>query len=146
MKSAFFYFFICLYSPFILSQNEGIIYENPDLPAKYTGGMDSVLAYLERNVVYPEISIKQGDEGIVQLDCIVELNGKLSVVGVKQSVSPELDAETIRLVQNMPNWRPAYHDGQAVRSPLIISLEYNLASEKAKRKKARKLKKSRRKL
>ncbi len=133
------YILILLCSPNILfGQNSDSIYKNPEVAAQYFGGMDSILAYLDRNSVYPKISIKNCDEGTVIINCIVERNGRISVNHIVESISNELDAESRRLVENMPAWRPAIQKGQTVRSNVEISLEFNLASEKAKRKKLKK--------
>jgi len=70
--------------------------------------------------------IKPGSAGQVVIGFIVEKDGSVSNVKIRQSVSPELDAEALRLFR-MLLWEPAVNLGQPVASenefPIILTLK-----------------------
>lgn len=77
----------------------------PPIPYGY-GGDRQVLAFIEREMVYPEEALEEGTEGTVAIFFVTDTNGTTSKVKVVNSVSPEIDAEAIRLFR-MLLWHPA---------------------------------------
>jgi TonB family protein len=60
---------------------------------------------------------------------VVEADGTISNANVLRSVSEELDAEAIRVIQNMPKWKPGMQNGQAVRVKYTIPISFRLNSK-----------------
>ena len=48
----------------------------------------------------------------------VQADGTVSGARVTKSLFPSLDAEVLRVVNSMPPWNPATHDGKPVATPL----------------------------
>lgn len=100
------------------------IEEMPEFPR----GTDALIKYLSKNVRYPLEAVEKGISGKVIIHFIVEKNGKLSDIKVLQSVSPELDAEAIRVIKEMPDWKPGKQKGKFVpvyyTLPVLFKLEY----------------------
>ena len=83
-------------------------FDKPDCVPEYPGGMDSLSAFLKENVHRPEGS-READ-GTVLVEFIVEVDGSISEPKILKSLTPELDAEAIRVVKLMPKfiWHSEY--------------------------------------
>ncbi len=139
---------LLVFAPFMaMAQgSESPICSKPEIEAQYFGGQDSVFAYIQRNLVYPEDALNADREGYVKVECTIERNGSISIAKVVESVYPSLDREALRLVYNMPSWKPAISNGNTCRSIIIIGMRFSLDYEKARRKKARKARRTKRRL
>ncbi len=99
----------------------------PDLEASFPGGAAAMNKFINEYITYPQTSIEIGDQGIVYLNFVVELDGTLSEVKIERGVSTELDREAKRVVRKMPKWKPGETDGKKVRTrcrlPIVFELE-----------------------
>ena len=75
---------------------------------------------------YPQEAVRDGVQGRVMVEFIINKDGKVSDVRVVKSVSPELDEEAIKVVAASPKWKPAKHRGQKVRCSMTIPVEFRL--------------------
>jgi protein TonB len=62
------------------------------------------------------------------LKFVVSENGYISNVTVIRGVQdcPECDAEAIRVIKSMPNWKPGKINGKAVASKFTLPVQYKL--------------------
>ena len=79
------------------------------------------------NVRYPAEAMESGTEGRVVVSFTVAKDGKVTEPIVVKSVSPELDAEAIRVVNTMPAWTPATVAGEPVACQMTIPVQFKLA-------------------
>jgi TonB family protein len=109
-----------------LPLTEGIIFSDPEEMASYPGGEDSLMHYLFKNLHYPNNNNENAIEDRVVVSFKVCADGSLCHYEVKRSVSPSLDSEVLRVIKNMPTWKPAKLNGKAVPSqytlPVLIHL------------------------
>ena len=70
-----------------------------DMP-QFTDG--NIFDYLAQHVRYPEEAEKNGIGGMVYVQFVIDTTGKVVEPKVIKSVSPELDAEALRVVSGMP--------------------------------------------
>ncbi|MBQ5578250.1 MAG: energy transducer TonB [Prevotella sp.] len=96
---------------------------------EFPGGTAEMMKYLQTNIRYPEAAHKAGTQGRVLVNFVVEADGTISNANVLRSVSEELDAEAIRVIQNMPKWKPGMQNGQAVRVKYTIPISFRLNSK-----------------
>ncbi|MBR6936751.1 MAG: energy transducer TonB [Prevotella sp.] len=96
---------------------------------EFPGGTAEMMKYLQTNIRYPEAAHKAGTQGRVLVNFVVEADGTISNANVVRSVSEELDAEAIRVIQNMPKWKPGMQNGQAVRVKYTIPISFRLNSK-----------------
>jgi hypothetical protein len=47
-------------------------------------------------------------------------------IEVEQSLGEEFEKESVRLIENMPEWKPAKLDGNPVRSRISIPLTFQI--------------------
>lgn len=83
--------------------------------------------YLSSKIIYPQSAIENGEEGKVYLSFIVEKDGSVSNVRiVKSSGYRALDHEAIRVLSQMPPWKPGIKNGQPVRTKFQLPVFFQL--------------------
>ena len=100
----------------------------PDVLPQYPGGENEMFKYLAMNVHYPQTAMAAGVQGRVVVEFVVEKDGSLGNITVLKSVSPDLDAEAVRVAETMPAWTPGQKDGQPVRCKMALPVSFKLTS------------------
>ena len=75
--------------------------------------------------VTPRMSAASG-QALVKVACVVERNGRLSAMRVIQSADSLYDTEAIRVLKQMPRWKPARVERKRVRSLVVIDVPFVL--------------------
>lgn len=88
---------------------------------EYPDGFKAMKAYLRKNLVYPEGC---DAEGSVIVQFVVDVDGSIKSPVIVRSVDPLLDTEAIRLVNNMPNWRPGVEGGKLAMSKYTLPISF----------------------
>ena len=94
--------------------------------AEYLGGYGSMMKFIQEHLVYPSTDIEIGTQGRVTLRFVVEKNGEISNVSILQSLSPDCDKAAIKVVRDMPNWKPGKNGGRAVRQWCTLPINFTL--------------------
>ena len=101
-----------------------IIEQNPEFP----GGNDSLFKYLGRNIRYPSKALKAEIQGRVFVSFTVSEDGSIQNPRIIKGMGYGLDEEALRVILNMPPWKPARQMNKAVPAdfelPINFSLEY----------------------
>ncbi len=105
---------------------QGDVFDVVEEMPQYPGGPQALFKFLGENVHYPEEAEKAGIQGRVIATFIVEKDGSISQPTVVKSVDPLLDAEAIRVISAMPNWKPGKQNGKVVRVKYTVPLSFNL--------------------
>lgn len=92
----------------------------------FPGGQAALFQYLARSIKYPVIAQTNKEQGKVVLQMVIGKNGAISNIKVLTSVSPSLDAEAVRVISNMPKWKPGMHQGKAVPVQYTIPVTFRL--------------------
>ena len=96
-----------------------------DMP-QFTDG--NIFDYLAQHVRYPEEAEKNGIGGMVYVQFVIDTTGKVVEPKVIKSVSPELDAEALRVVSEMPAWKPGMQRGKPVRVSFTLPVIFKLST------------------
>ena len=99
-----------------------VVEEMPQFP----GGNEAMQKYIAENLKYPKTAIK-GEQGRVIVSFVINKRGKVGDVKLIRSVSPELDAEAVRVIQDMPDWIPGKQKGKAVNVRYTIPIVFKLS-------------------
>lgn len=99
-----------------------VVEEMPEFP----GGLEGLYKYLNKNTKYPTQSKNMGKEGKVYVSFVIEKDGSLSNIEIVKGVEKNLDKEAIRVIQNMPNWKPGKQRNQLVRVRLVQPISFEL--------------------
>lgn len=111
-----------------------------DEPAEFPGGINQFHQYLVKNMRYPKEAQRLGVEGRVFVQFIVEKDGTINEVKVVKGIGAGCDAESIRVISEMPNWIPGKDNGEVVRQKMIQALQFKFAVSKEEKKKLKKRK------
>lgn len=85
-----------------------------EVPARYPGGEAGLLNFVNRNVVYPAVAVKNNVEGTVILRFKVDTDGSVSDVKIEKSLSPECDRAAAAVVKKLRKFIPAKQKGKPV--------------------------------
>jgi len=107
--------------------NDVMEIEKVKYPPEYPGGTEGLTQFLSDNIKYPKSAEKNGVQGIVVLQFVVEKTGAISNVKVLKSVEKSLDAEAVRVVKQMTRFVPAYNEDHApVRVLYTLPVKFSL--------------------
>lgn len=81
---------------------------------------------------YPDIAVRNGVQGRVLVEFIIEKDGKVTNVRVVKGVSDELDAEAVKVISASPKWKPGKVNGNKVRTSISIPVEFKLEKRSSK--------------
>jgi len=100
-----------------------IYFEDFSLP-RFPGGDTAYEGYMLKNMTYPDFCKKNKIHGRVYVHTFFDSTGKIYRAIVSTKVHPLLDAEALRLVLSIPNWRPAVdlETGHAIESDRYLDV------------------------
>lgn len=102
-------------------------YDKVDKMPEYKGGMEAMGQFLGSNIKYPKTSSKEGVEGKVKVQFIVDKSGAVKNVSVLDGgVNDEINNEAVRVVKSMPDWTPGEKDGKKVSVKMVIPIKFEL--------------------
>lgn len=93
---------------------------------QFPGGEQEMLMFIKNNLRYPSSDAQKGTEGRVTIRFIVTKTGKVTDVTVIRSLSPGCDAEAVRVINKMPNWKPGTQKGIPVSVYYTLPIVYKL--------------------
>jgi TonB family protein len=105
-------------------------YTEVDVMPVFPGGDEGLLKYIATNVAYPLEAKQAGTQGRVVTKFCVTSNGSIDRVSVLKGVSPELDAEAIRVVSGLPPFQPGRQDNRNVDVWYVVPITFTLSGTK----------------
>lgn len=100
-----------------------------DMP-EFPGGLPALMKYLASNIKYPVEAQKAKVEGRVLVQFVVEKDGAVTNAHVMQSASELFDAEALRVVSAMPQWKPGTQNGKPARVQFTLPIMFRLNTDK----------------
>lgn len=102
------------------------VFENPDIIPMYTGGTTAMHNFISSTLSYPADARERDEQGLVVYTFVVEKDGTLSNFNIIHRADPLLNDEALRILQAMPPWRPARHNGEIVRAETYVPMYFRL--------------------
>lgn len=99
-----------------------VVEDQPEFP----GGTAALLEYLRKNIKYPAVCRENNIQGRVLVTFIVNKDGAIVEPEVVKSVNPQLDKEALRVISQMPNWKPGSQRGKPVRVKYTVPVNFRL--------------------
>lgn len=97
------------------------IYRSVQKEAEFIGDKEQWIA---KNIQLPKATEGKGVSGRVTVWLVVNEDGSVSGVRLKQGINKMLNGEAIRLISSMPRWKPALKDGKPVKSLTLTSVSF----------------------
>ena len=109
-------------------EKEEEIFQVVENQPEFPGGMAELMKYLQKNIKYPTICQEQGIQGRVIVQFVVNSDGSIVDPQVVKPVNPYLDKEALRVVSNMPKWKPGEQRGKKVRVRFTLPVTFRLSN------------------
>lgn len=96
--------------------------QNPEFP----GGMTALRDFLQKNLRYPNGAVQAGIQGKVYVSFVVNTDGTLTDVQTMKGIGFGCDEEALRVIRQMPRWKPGRQAGRAVRVKFNLPVAFTL--------------------
>lgn len=117
----------------IFGDRDVVPYSDCDYKPTFLGSSDPV-NFLKKWVYvylkYPQAAIKDGIQGRVLVDFVIDEKGKVTDVSVARGVDPLLDEEAVKVIKASPDWKPARVAGKKVKCAMSLYVEFKLERKK----------------
>jgi len=109
----------------IESKNSGaIITSFPEFVT--TNDYTDVNAYIYSNMEFPEEARLAGRSGLVKVRFDIYENGSIGNIDILDSPDKSFDNEVMRLLDEMPNWKPAFSGTSPIKSRYQLNINFSL--------------------
>lgn len=96
----------------------------PDIQPVFTPG--NVSAWIAARVKYPEAAVRKRVTGRVFVEFIISTKGKVTNSRVlRSSGNKDLDAEALRVVSELPRWKPGRLKGEKVATKYVLPVTFS---------------------
>lgn len=96
-----------------------IDYSIIEVKPEYPGGMKNFYSFIAKNFSSPE---QENLKGKIIIDYIIEKDGTLSNMKIKEDVGYDSGKEAIRVLNLMSKWKPGEHNGKIVRTLYFLKI------------------------
>jgi TonB family protein len=94
--------------------------------AEPTDGFPLLYEYFNRELKYPQEAIKDSIQGVITVSFIINSQGQPKEFKIINSLGSPFDKEVVRLIENMPPWKPAMLNGKPIDSKISIPLTFQI--------------------
>ena len=109
-----------------VEEGEVRIFRVVDTDPEFPGGIDSMYAWIERNIQYPTLARNNKIEGKVYVTFVVESDGSISNPKILRDIGGGCGAEVIRILNQMPRWIPGKQRGKPARVQFNLPVNFQL--------------------
>ena len=99
-----------------------VVEQQPEFP----GGLRALGDYMSKTLRYPRSAASAGVSGRVFVSFVVNTDGSLTDVAVLKGIGFGCDEEALRVVRQMPRWKPGKQSGRAVRVKYNLPISFAL--------------------
>lgn len=93
---------------------------------EFKGGNQALMNYLTANIKYPKEAENKNVQGRVIVQFVVNTDGSIVEAKIARSIDPQLDEEALRVVNEMPKWKPGTQKGKPVRVKYTVPIVFRL--------------------
>jgi protein TonB len=92
----------------------------------FPGGESELNKFIKKNLKYPPAALRNGLEGLVVVQFVVNREGEISDVAVVKKLGGGTDEEAMRVVKMMPKFAPAKQNGRPVSFRYTLPVRFGL--------------------
>lgn len=93
---------------------------------EFPGGTTAMMEYLSKSVKYPSDALAVKITGKVFVSFIINEKGKVTDVKVLRGIGTSCDKEAIRVVSEMPDWKPGIQNDETVKVKFTLPVVFKL--------------------
>jgi protein TonB len=92
----------------------------------YPGGIEELLSFIRKSIIYPEIARRAGVEGKVLIGFVVERDGSITEIKIIKGIGAGCDEEAVHVLELAGKWIPGKQNGKAVRVSMVMPFDFRL--------------------
>lgn len=104
-----------------------VVFDVVEEMPEFVGGIEKLYEYLGKNINYPELAKENGIQGKIFIQFVVWKDGTIRNVKVVKSVHKTLDKEALRVVNEMPKWKPGKQRGKNVNARFTLPIKFKIS-------------------
>ena len=89
-------------------------------------GLPELFSFIQGELIYPEEAKDKGIEGIVFVEFVVNEDGTVSSVAIKEGIGAGCDEEAVRVVALSPKWNPGKINNKPVKVKMVLPINFKL--------------------
>lgn len=93
---------------------------------QFPGGDRAMFNFINKERVYPYEAYQNRIQGRVICSFIVNTDGSICNISVLKGAHPLLNREAVRIIMEMPNWKPGMMHGSEVAVRCILPIAFRL--------------------
>jgi len=102
-----------------------IVEEMPQFP----GGIEALKEFVASTMKYPAIALENRIQGQVTVNFVVRSDGSVTDAKIGSGLDPALDKEALRIVNQMPKWKPGSQSGKNVKVSYAMPIKFTLPKD-----------------
>ncbi len=102
------------------------VYDYTEIMPEFKGGEAALLKYLAKHIHYPESAQENNIEGRVIVRFVVTKTGEIDKISILRGIGGGCDEETLRVIKNMPRWKPGSQHGKSVSVLFTLPVVFKL--------------------
>ncbi|NDV65256.1 M56 family metallopeptidase [Bacteroides sp. 224] len=102
------------------------VFEVVETMPEFPGGKEGLMNFLAQNIKYPVEAQNAKEEGRVIIKFTITKEGKVTNPHIARGISSSLNAEAIRIINTMPDWKPGKQRGQNVNVNYTVPITFSL--------------------
>lgn len=107
-----------------------------EIMPEFPGGINALYKYLGNTIKYPKIDQENNVTGRVVTQFTIDTLGFVRNVEITKSVSATIDAEALRIISGLPQWKPATQNGKPINLRMTLPITFNMDNVKSTNKTA----------
>jgi len=139
------YFLLLVLSPAFLFAQKDILTKADTMPffagceeidslsLKRTCSNDSLIAFISSHISYPEAARESRIEGTVYVNFVIDESGDVIQPSIVRDIGGGCGETALAVIDAMPKWEPAIHEGELVKVKLNLPINFNLKSDQIDR-------------
>jgi TonB family protein len=92
----------------------------------FPGGQEAMYTYIYQKLEYPAVARESGISGTVVVQFVVSKEGEIQKPKVARGLGGGCNEEALRIVNSMPKWNPAMHNGRTVPVTFTLPIKFSL--------------------
>jgi periplasmic protein TonB len=98
----------------------------PEIAPEFPGKEAGLYNFIKKNTKYPEMGVKEGINGTVYMNFVVDEFGKVTMIECVRSPHLMFTEEATRVLNKMPKWKPGMQGGKPVKVRMNIPITFKL--------------------
>ncbi len=100
--------------------------ESGYVQAEPVNGYSLLYEYFNENLVYPAEALQDSIQGVQTISFVINVHGEAEQIEIVESLGEPFERECRRLIEDMPEWKPATLNGKPVASRISLPLTFQI--------------------